>query len=66
MVGSKKGIGPLSVYGKGISYALGDTFMLLKAVAIVLDRAGNGSPRRCSEAGVVSSLKHSYLVKDEN
>ncbi|KAL0389072.1 UNVERIFIED_CONTAM: Zinc finger BED domain-containing protein DAYSLEEPER [Sesamum calycinum] len=38
-VGSKKRIRPLSVCDRGISYALGDTFMLLKIVAEAVDRA---------------------------
>ncbi|KAL0458391.1 UNVERIFIED_CONTAM: hypothetical protein Slati_0466300 [Sesamum latifolium] len=65
MVGSKKRIRSLLVCDRGISYALGDTFMLLKAVATVVDRAGNDSLHRCNEACVVLSLKHS-LIKDGN
>ncbi|KAL0462809.1 UNVERIFIED_CONTAM: hypothetical protein Slati_0168500 [Sesamum latifolium] len=51
---------------RGISCALGYAFMLLTAVAIVVDRAENGSLRRCNEACIVSSFKRSCLVKDEN
>ncbi|KAL0284320.1 UNVERIFIED_CONTAM: hypothetical protein Sangu_2833100 [Sesamum angustifolium] len=40
MMGSKKRIRPLSECNKGIAYALRDTFMLLKAVATVVDGAG--------------------------
>ncbi|KAL0420925.1 UNVERIFIED_CONTAM: Heparanase-like protein 2 [Sesamum latifolium] len=65
-VGSKKTIHLLSVCDRGISYALGDTFMLLKAVATMVAQARNSSLRRCTEACVVSILKHNSLVKDGN
>ncbi|KAK4416946.1 hypothetical protein Salat_2520100 [Sesamum alatum] len=66
MVDSKKRIRPLSVCDRGISYTLGHTFMLFKAVATVVGRTGNGFLWRCNEAYVVSSIKHRCLVNDGN
>ncbi|KAK4421675.1 hypothetical protein Salat_2118100 [Sesamum alatum] len=63
-VDSKKRIRPLSVCDRGISYALGDTFMLCKAVATVVGRTGNDFLCRRNEAYVVSSIKHRCLVKE--